>query len=309
MTVNNHKIAISISSFKSSVEAMSLVSKVIEENWQCEYILVVDSLGVGAFEDFISANNFSDRVFYFNSDVNLGSAGNLSKRLVWAAELGVDFVLALNHDAEVTQAIYLALIDKVNTCPKMGALYPLRYLKGKEIYDLSGRDVFSITASGTKLKPADEMIEVFWSSSNGALYATKPLRGISKICPDATLWMGWEDYLYGLQLKNAGYRQWIVSSAETVDSYEYKAVDFSPAGKVIADKPMWYSYYDARNLILIAFHRLHSPILAAFMCIRVLLGLLLIAFKFKDNKKMAFSFCLNGIKDGFKNNSGKWKLP
>jgi GT2 family glycosyltransferase len=214
-------------------------------------------------------------VSYFNSDINLGSAGNLNKRLEWANQLGMDYVLALNHDAEITLTVYHALLDKTDKYQKIGALYPLRYLQGKSIYDLSGLKVFSMTASGVSDKPMEDLIEVAWSSSNGALYSMEPLRDLKKISPDASLWMGWEDYLYGLQLKKAGYSQWIVSSAETIDSYEYKAVKFYTAGKTIADKPVWYSYYDARNLILISLHRLNSPLLFTFILLRVLLGLLL----------------------------------
>lgn len=309
MSENQYKIAIAISSFRTSYEAMELVSRIATENWQCEYVLVVDSLGIGGFEEFIAAQGLSGRVLYFNSDVNLGSAGNLSRRLQWANELGMDYVLALNHDARITPAVYQALIDHAEARPNIGALYPLRYLEGKRIYDLSGKKIFSMTASGVSAKPAEELIEVFWSSSNGALYSMEPLRSSHKISPDASLWMGWEDYLYGLELKDAGYSQWIVTAAETIDNYEYKAVGFSPTGKIIADKPMWYGYYDARNLILIAMHRLHSPLLAVFLMFRVLLGLLLVPYKFKDDKKKAISFCLAGIWDGFKNNSGKWLLP
>lgn len=309
MSDNKHKVAIAISSFKSNPSAMGLVSRITNEDWYCAYVLVVDSLGGGEFEEYISSNGLSDRVRYFNSENNLGSAGNLNRRLEWANELGMDYVLALNHDAEITSAVYQALLDRADKHQKIGALYPLRYLQGKRIYDLSGQKVFSMTASGVSAKPMEDVIEVAWSSSNGAFYSMEPLRGPNKISPDASLWMGWEDYLYGLQLKNTGYSQWIVSSAETIDSYEYKTVKFSPAGKTIADKPMWYVYYDARNLILIALHRLKSPSLFVFMLLRICLGLILVPFKFKDNKMKAISFCFAGIRDGIKNISGKWKLP
>lgn len=288
---------------------MSLVQRITAENWPCEYILVVDSLGNGEFEKFILESGLTGRVLYSNSDVNLGSAGNLAKRLLWGCELGMDHVLALNHDAEITLEIFHALLDRVDVPQKVGALYPLRFYPGKGIYDLSGKKVFTLSASGPTEKPVDELISVSWSSSNGALYAMEPLRSASGICPDASLWMGWEDYLYGLELKKLGYSQWIVSAAETEDSYEFKSVKFSPAGRTIADKPMWYGYYDARNMLLIAIHRLHSPVLSVFMLVRVLLAMTLVPFKFKHDKIRAISYCLAGIRDGFRNISGKWMLP
>ena len=304
-----NKIAIAISSFRSNAEAKSLVSKIVHECWPCEYILVVDSFGTGEFEEFISSIDVADRILYFNNDVNLGSAGNLHKRLVWANELGMDFVLALNHDAEITHSVYIALSKNADKLSNIGALYPLRYRKGKKLYDLSGEKVLSIGVHGSTSRPTRELIEVFWSSSNGALYSTEPLRRVDKLCPDASLWMGWEDYLYGLQLRDAGYRQCIVTSAETVDNYEYKTVNLSMVSRPVADKPMWYSYYDPRNLILIAFYRIHSPALTVRILFRVFLGLLLVPFKFKRQKKMAVMFYLAGIRDGVRNAAGKWKLP
>ncbi|MDD2719905.1 MAG: hypothetical protein PHH47_01180 [Gallionella sp.] len=309
MSGSEHKVAIAISSFRTNSSAMALVRKITAEKWPCEYILVVDSLGTGEFEAFIASNGLTGRVLYFNSSVNLGSAGNLSKRLLWGCELGMDHVLALNHDAEITLQIYKTMLDRVDAHPRTGALYPLRHLAGKGVYDFTGQKVFTLTAAGTVEKPSDEFVEMAWSSSNGALYAMEPLRGEQAICPDASLWMGWEDYLYGLQLKDRGYSQWVVTDAETVDSYEYKAVGFSPAGKTIADKPMWYGYYDARNMILIAMHRLKSPVLTVFVLFRVLLAMTLVPFKFKNDKWRATSYCLAGIWDGLRNVSGKWKLP
>lgn len=303
------KVAIAISSFKTNSAAMSLVQRITKEDWPCEFILVVDSLGNGGFESFIAGNSLANRVLYSNSEINLGSAGNLARRLNWGCELGMDYVLALNHDADITPEIYRALLARIDTYPNTGALYPLRYLSGKGIYDLSGKKVFLLTASGPTEKPADEFIGVSWSSSNGALYAMEPLRAADGICPDSTLWMGWEDYLYGLQLKAKGYSQWIVTAAETLDSYEYKSVRFSPAGRIIADKPMWYGYYDVRNLLLIAVYRLRSPVLAIFMLVRVMLGLVLLPFKFKDEKLRAISYGLAGMWDGLRNVSGKWMLP
>lgn len=309
MSEKKHKVAIAISSFRTNPEAMALLSRITAENWPCDYILMVDSMGNGEMDRYISSNGLSGRVLYFNASTNLGSAGNLCRRLQWAEELGMDYVLALNHDAKVTREIFQALLDRVDAHSGVGALYPLRYLQGKSIYDLTGQKAFPVMAYGVSEKPKDELVEVCWSSSNGALYSLAPLRGERGICPDASMWMGWEDYLYGLQLKDRGYGQWIVTGAETTDGYEYKSIKFSPVGRTIADKPMWYAYYDVRNMILIAMHRLRSPLLIVFVLIRVLLAMTLVPFKFNNDKWRATSYCLAGIWDGLRNVSGKWKLP
>jgi GT2 family glycosyltransferase len=303
------RVAIAISSFQSNCEALSLAERIAKENWPCEHILLVDSLGSGAFDTHIAANGLCTKILYFNSLTNLGSAGNLRKRFLWAHELGMDYVLALNHDAVITLAVFLTLLESADTLPNLGALYPLRRLEAKNIYDLTGQKLFSFGASGPQIKPKDEFIEMYWSSSNGALYSTAPFREDNRLCPDSSLWMGWEDYLYGLQLREKGYRQWVVSSAETVDRYEYKTVTFSPAGKTVADKPIWYEYYDSRNMLLIALYRLKSIRLTLLVLTRVFSSVVMAPFRSREQKFQALAYCLAGVLDGLRNTDGKWKLP
>lgn len=299
------KIAVAISSFKSNDSVARLVHKILDEAWEFNYLLVVDSLGDGLLEKI----DFKKNILYYNSSTNLGSAGNLAKRFEWACELGMDFILALNHDADISIKNYEELVNKAKETTNAGAFYPLRYLTGKGIYDLSGKSKYVISATGRSTKPAQDLVEVVWSSSNGALYSMEPLRKNKFISPDATLWMGWEDYCYGLLLMRHGYKQYIVTTAESLDNYEYKEISTKFLKKIVADKPMWYGYYDCRNMIIIALHRLKSPSLAVFMISRSIFVLFLLLLKFERNKKKSLSCAISGIVDGIRNVGGKWNLP
>ena len=88
------KIGVAISSYQSDDEVILLLNKIASELWPVDGILVVDSLGSGKIKDYI-INTQINNAEYKNFDVNLGSAGNLQKRLILSAEKEWDFVLAL----------------------------------------------------------------------------------------------------------------------------------------------------------------------------------------------------------------------
>ena len=119
---------------------------------------------------------------------------------------------------------------------QLGALYSLRYFSGKSMYDLTGKSEPGIRrAVGTPTEPTEEKIPVIWSSSNVALYALKPLQHGLK--PRGELWLGWEDYLYGLELASRGYKQYIIPAAKCEDNYEYKSLSVFGVTTQISDKP------------------------------------------------------------------------
>jgi GT2 family glycosyltransferase len=302
------RIAVAIAAFRSDAPVITLIRQIIGEEWPVECAFVVDSLGSGEIEDFILANHFQGRVRYHSSDTNLGAAGNFLKRMELAAELGVDYVLALNHDAVITRHVF----DHMVACTQLenlGALYPLRFREGKQSYDLTGVAEFSFRIRGSSVVPTVPLIDVFWSSSNGALYSTAPFR-VHRLCPDATLWHGWEDYLYGLQMHDLGYRQYIVVAAQTVDQYEYKQVRTLGRTVTLADKSSWILYYAVRNFLLVHLHRRAHPVLgvkailwAGMMLIHVLM---MRSDKYMVSPWRAY-FC--GFADGLLNRTGKWIYP
>ena len=85
-------------------------------------MIVVDSLGSGAVAKLAEDQGWP--VHYINADKNLGSAGNLDLRLRTAADLGLEWCLALNHDAELDVSKAQKLLEHGRSRPKVGAVYP-----------------------------------------------------------------------------------------------------------------------------------------------------------------------------------------
>lgn len=247
------KTVVAISSYRSDAAAFRLVSELYAGDYHFDGVVVVCSSGGHELVDQLRDAGYPDcHVLPF--EANLGSAGNLYERFKATEALGGDYLLALNHDAQINPQMFSALIGAARDGPqRMGAYYPLRYTPGKQQYDLSGAGRFPFRFRGVSEVPAETLIDVVWSSSNGALYAILPFR--EGVWPDAGLWMGWEDYLYGLELHRAGFRQCIVPSAGVTDDYEYKTVRHLGRTFTVSDKPVWYCYYGPRNLAIVCLHR------------------------------------------------------
>jgi hypothetical protein len=141
--------------------------------------------------------------------------------------------------------------------------------------------------------PQAPLLNVFWSSSNGALYSLAPAK--AGILPWDAMWMGWEDMEYGWRLHDNGYRQVIVCDAVFDDNYEYQRAF---VGHVIR-KPAWRTYYMTRNLIL-AVHRNRNrfiyQITTAFRCI-LECGLILFV---RDKKWTRLRLLWAGVIDGLR---------
>ena len=141
-----------------------------------------------------------------------------------------------------------------------------------------------------------------WASSNGALYSLDRIREGHE--PWADFWLGWEDLAYGWLLGDLGFEQWVVTSAVFTDDYEYRTA----AGVTVTDKPSWYSYYHARNLIL-ATRRTKSGlvtggVVAARIALEVGVALLLREHKVDRVRLLAL-----GALDGVLGKAGKGPVP
>ena len=297
------KIGVAISSYKTDDDVIQLIKRIILESWPIDGIMVVDSMGEGKIKKYISSIEL-DNIEYFNFDVNLGSAGNLLKRLELSSQKNWDFVLALNHDALVNKSTLENLL-KYKKTPNLGALYPLKYFPKKRFYDYSGtKEVGPWRSFGKKNPTQNQLIPCMWSSSNGALYNLMPVR--QGIVPNGDLWMGWEDYLFGLDLKKSGYRQFLVSNAICNDNYEFTEKKIGFKKIFVAEKPSWYNYYNTRNLLLICINHHPSLIRIIRVIIRNLFEIiLLLAGLSNTNKKEAILFKVKAFIDGIKKNTGK----
>lgn len=297
---------LAISSFRNDLEiALKLeqVQRLLRHPF--DHILVVDSMGTRAIPALI-ANLGWCSVTYRSYDHNLGAAGNLRERLKIAAEGGADFVYALNHDGPLVPDVVYCLLEQAGRLSRVGAVYPLSYLTSAAAYNITGSRKLPLPAKLVHKKPSSDLIEAFWSSCNGALYSTQPVR--CGVLPDSGLWHGWEDLDYGLRLNNHGYRQVIACASVFEDNYEYARIN-SPTGHYrVVDKPAWITYYMIRNLILIARWARPLVVFPSVVALRVVLECLVILF-FRPDKRRRFSYLIRGVVDGLRNRTGKWIMP
>ncbi len=295
-----------VSSFRNDREIETILEEVhaVAASF-FERILIVDSLGTGKIPEFIARRGWQE-VIYHSYDRNLGSAGNLAERLRLAAEGGADFAYALNHDGKLQPGVVECLLRHAVSVPRIGAVYPLAYMSSAGGYNITGMRQLPLPAKLTRQKPERDLIDVYWSSSNGALYALEPVR--SGLLPMAELWMGWEDLEYGWRLADHGYRQVIACDASFADSYEYVSKSTPMGSYHIVRKPPWTTYYMIRNLVLITRRTRPSLMFAAIVAMRVVLEALMICF-IRPDKRARFRCWARGIIDGLQNRAGKWVLP
>lgn len=298
------RVCLAISSFKNDAEVLALLERARPTLRRFATVLVVDSLGSGSFAQALAQGGFTPWVTYHCFPENLGSAGNLATRLELAGQSHADFVYAVNHDGDLDAdaiARLVALADGA-TGP-LGAIYPLRRMSERgNAFDITGRYRFPFTAIRSYRAPVHALSPVYWSSSNGALYALAPVR--RGLLPYADLWMGFEDLGYGWLLERSGYRQYVARDVSVADGYEYRK---SPVGYVTR-KPSWYAYYYARNL-LVTTRRTEQPLVVQGLALSRVLLELGVTLALRSNKRARLSATAQGIRDALLNRTGKWRLP
>lgn len=285
------KVWLVISSYKNDDDVLRILDQVHAfDRTLFDGILVVDSMGTGAIPQLLERRGWDD-VIYRSYDYNLGSGGNLRERLRLAMEGGADFAYAINHDGHVDADVVSALMRAADSLENVGAVYPLGFMTSAGLYNLTGTRELPLPAKLASAPPAEPLTDVFWSSSNGALYSTNPVR--RGIFPWPALWMGWEDLEYGWRLRDHGFRQVIVSAAVYRDNYEYAQ---TWVGNVI-DKPVERTYYNFRNLLLAIRRSRNRPTYYAVAAYRVILecGVIVLA---RDSKWKRFQELAAGLLAG-----------
>ena len=261
---------LAISSYRNDEDVVRIVQQVLSHGQKIfGRILVVDSEGTGTLPKVICGRGW-DSVEYRCYDQNLGSGGNLRERLRLAAEGDADYVYALNHDGHFEADTFHKLLNVAESIADLGAAYPLAYLSNAHSYNVTGTRELPLPAKLVARPPSGPLIEVFWSSSNGALYSLEPVR--QGVLPWGAMWMAWEDLEYGWRLSTHGYRQVIVCDAVYPDNYEYKNTWL---GRIV-DKPAWRTYYNSRNLTLAVRRSRNRPVFHAAVFYRLLRELALI---------------------------------
>lgn len=287
-----------ISSFRNDEDVVRILNQAHASNDQIvDRILIVDSEGTG-FIPTLLKNKGWDRVVYRSYDRNLGSGANLSERLRLAAEGGADYAYAINHDGYFDLKVVSSLVQAAESIEHLGAAYPLSYLTAVGLYNVTGARELPWQAKLVARAPKGPLLDVFWSSSNGALYSLDPVR--RGIVPWEGLWMGWEDLEYGWRLSHDGYRQVIVCDAIFRDNYEYAQTRL---GRVI-NKPAWRTYYNVRNLILAIRRSRNRPLYYAVAAYRFILECGVILFT-RENKWKRLRLLCAGVADGMKGIEGR----
>ncbi len=282
-----------ISSFRNDDEVLATIEKGLASVPELfERILIVDSEGTKRVPAAIHARGWRD-VEYRNYEENLGSGANLAERLKIAAKAGADWAYALNHDGEINPAVIRKLISAAEGRTKLGAAYPLAHFTETRSYNLTGTRELPLPAKLVNQPPSEDIIPVYWSSSNGALYSLQPTR--EGILPWAAMWMGWEDLDYGWRLKDHGYEQIIVTSAVFPDNQEYSP---TAVGRVVR-KPAWRSYYSMRNLVWAVKRSRNRPLYHAVVAYRLIRESVLILLV-RDDKLKRLRFLLAGAGDGYR---------
>jgi GT2 family glycosyltransferase len=297
---------VAISAFKSDKPIINLLSDIFNDfHDSISRVVVVDSLGSGEIESVCSINGWP--VGYYNFHYNLGSAGNLAKRIEIASQLEARWCLCLNHDANWDSGRLSAMLNAANTQSKVGAVYPVLDHYPRQPRWEDGRRSFAPSAGARFPKiPLEDSSEVLWSSSNGALYSTEPFKENIRVMSD--LWMGYEDLAYGLALNQNGWKQLVCRKAVLSKVFDYSALSLPVHGVFIQDKPDWYSYYNMRNLVII-----HNEYGSQGISFKALVfkffhsGLRILLLESNRFSKLALHF--RGTVDGFRGRVGKYDVP
>ncbi|MER8766176.1 hypothetical protein [Mesorhizobium sp. M0968] len=299
-------VVLAISTFRTVEHVLTLLRSVFaNDDTPFMAVVVVDSLGDGQLAAAIRENGWP--VEYHNADRNLGSAGNLQKRLQMAADLGGRWCYAINHDGEVDLRAVQAMVEAGNAGERIGAVYPNRFRPHRggswEKPRRSGVPHLFSARLSSQLAVGEEVV---WSSSNGALYSLQPQREGIEVWGD--LWMSWEDLGYGLCLNQGKWRQIICADATFTDTYEYRKAKFLRKSIYIADKPTWYQYYHFRNLILIA-KRAEGGLKLFISLVPMLMKDLVVILLYKSDPLTRLRLLFRGAFDGIRNISGKGPFP
>lgn len=300
-------VALAISSYRSDEAVIALLKQVVADA-ECPFgaVIVVDSIGSGRIHQEIAAGKWP--VHYVNAEQNLGSAGNLDRRLKMAADLKLKWCLAVNHDGRIDPDQVSALLMHAESMPRVGAAYP------QLVFERAGgkldRPRLSFHSYGFLHNPQpvarDKPIEVVWSSSNGALYNLDAIRSGIDAWPE--LWMGYEDMAIGWELNRNGWTQLVCPDVQLVDNYEYSPVVFLGRTIHLAKKPLWYTYYHVRNLLLIAKKSRGQAVTVFGTIIRMFIDIFLI-IAFRENKISRLKLILSGLSAGIRGRTGKGRLP
>ncbi len=298
-------VVLAIATFRNDDSVIALLEAVEAGGANFHSVLVVDSMGSGDVAEIAGSRGWE--ITYHNADSNLGSAGNLHLRMKLASETDAGFVYTINHDGHIDVPAIAKLAEVARQNPQIAAAYPTRYRpnRGGSYDNPAGRGLPLPNRRGAEA-PAEDVIDVEWASSNGALYALKPVREGIEVWPE--LWMCWEDTGYGWLLKSRGYRQVQVGGSVFQDDYEYRRVRLLGRDFYFADKPWWYGYYSPRNLIVVTLRNTRRPAAIGALAAQIAKEAAL-TVAFRDKKSTRLRLLARAVADGVRDRTGKLNFP
>lgn len=303
----NCRVAVAVSAYKSDAAVISLLDRIFAyPHPDVITVIVVDSLGSGQIGETAKIRNW--QVLYENANTNLGSAGNLARRLELAAKSGAEWCLCLNHDANWSTDRLSAMLLAAISRPRVGAVYPILDHSPRQPRWEDGRRHFKPSASSrlSEVPKGEPVSEVSWSSSNSALYCLVPLA--ENVAVMSELWMGYEDLAYGIALNRAGWQQLSCRAARLNKVFDYTPRNLFGRTFYIPDKPEWYMYYNIRNLIIIR-NRYGNPGVSSLNIIAKLVQSTVRILLFERAKILRLKLLYWGVVSGIKGESGKGPFP
>ncbi len=300
-------VHVAISSFRSDAAVIGLLNAIFTNpHSEVISVVVVESLGSGEIKATADARGWS--IIYENVEYNLGSAGNLARRIELATQHGAQWVLCLNHDANWDATRLSSMLATARSRPRVGAVYPILDHTPRQPRFEIGRLRF-VPSAGIRFHevPNDGTArEVLWSSSNGALYSTAPFSEGIEVMDE--LWMGYEDLALGIALHKGNWLQLICYSAILSDIFDYEERSVLAQSIHIPSKPIWYSYYNIRNLILIRFKYKSGSIKPTVILWKLMQSSIKIVLLEKQ-KFARLQLLFRGAIDGIIGKIGKGTLP
>ena len=300
------RVVLAISAYRSDEAVIALLRGVFDSGAApFGAVIVVDSLSTGRIAGEIGRQGWP--VQFENAETNLGSAGNLARRLALAAACDTDWCYTVNHDGEVDPAAVGRLLETARGQDRVGAVYPSRcYPNRGGTWDAGQRSLAPVPMRGLREPPDRDGEELTWSSSNGALYSLAPVRTGLTVWAD--LWHGWEDMGYGWLLHRHGWRQLQSRDAIFNDTMEYRAIRLPGRVIHITDKPAWYSYYHLRNLILVTRRNRRGALGYLYILMRAAQEVL-ITVLWRGERRTRLRLLWAGARDGFAGRAGKGPVP
>lgn len=295
------RVVVAISAYRSDAQILALLTRIFTDGGSgFAAVIVVDSLSDGALARQIAQMEWS--VLYENANINLGSAGNLARRLELAADFDADWCFCINHDGMFDRDLIAALAARAVRESRVGAVYPRRAFLDRANGSLKPATSFFATVSHAAEGEDSEDVEVAWDSSNGALYGLAPVRSGIAVWKD--LWQGWEDLAYGYQLRKGGWSSYRLTSVAFIDDYEYQPVHLLNYKFFITRKPPWQAYYLIRNIVLVV-NRSGAGFGGWKFIIHRLSREVVFTLLFRKQKRLRLTNLFKGLRDGLAGVTGQ----